>query len=472
MSERVLADPEAEALVCAAAMSGVRELLDDLRVEVAPADLFSHANRLVLEAAFELDDRGETADLMSVRRRLEERGQLAEVGGAAYLLQLHNGPWTHAVVQHAKAIRNLARVRNLRAVCVTLAVEALGDIDPNQWVHTVEQRVLEAVAAGGLGEHRPTVKQLLDDEVARIERIRAGAESAVDGTPVRLGALRAIVPRWTDGDLHIVAARPGMGKTAFAAEEAMEAATSYRLGANGERERCCAIFVSLEMTAARITRRMLGRASGLGSTTIDSAAIADEQWSALIDGATRVGGLPLGVLHLPGAKVSQVRSEVRREFARIKRNNHEVKHLGLVVVDYLQLMRSGARRDADTNEQVTEISKGLVALAGELECPVMALSQLNRKCETRPTKKPELGDLRDSGSLEQDASTVVFLFRRPYYFKDAPASEAEAIVAKNRHGPPGVAELSWSGALTSYLDGPAYEAARYANEIVGDGFYI
>jgi replicative DNA helicase len=269
MSERVLADPEAEALVCAAAMSGVREVIDDLRVEVSPADLFSHANRLVLEAALEVDARGETADLMTVRRRLEERGQLDEIGGSAYLLQLTNGPWTHAVVQHARAIRNLARVRNLRAICVTLAVEALGDIDPTQWVHSVEQRVLEAVAAGGLGEHRPTVKELLDAEVARIERIRAGAESAGDGTPVRLGALRAIVPRWTDGDLHIVAARPGMGKTAFAAEEAMEAATSYRLGADGERERCCAIFVSLEMTAARITRRMLGRASGLGSATID-----------------------------------------------------------------------------------------------------------------------------------------------------------------------------------------------------------
>ncbi len=458
----VAADLAAEELVLSSAML-LPDALDVVRMHLGPDDMFSDKHRRIFAAICEVAERGEAVDMLSVRRRLDESGHLERIGGSSELMRLAcHVEAVPNVEQHAQALRALSRVRALRALCQTLAAEALGDIDPAQWLPDVERRVLEAVATSDVGVRRPTVQEMLAAELKRLQDASTGAPAPSGGTEVRLSALRAIVPRWTDGDMHIVAGRPGMGKTGFAADECAWAARTRRSG-----EVCVGIFVSVEMTAERIVRRLLGRESGLGGATIEAGRIdPDRDWSPLVDGAHRLSSTPLSVIHMPGARVSQVRSAVRREFARLKRS-HGATRIGLVVVDYLQLLKSEARRDADLNEQTTATSKALTAMAGELKCPVLALSQLNRAVEKRANKVPEISDLRDSGSLEQDAASITLLYRKAYYVADADPEGAEAIVAKHRHGKTGTAQLRWSGELTSYLDSSDYETARDVENVIG-----
>jgi replicative DNA helicase len=267
------------------------------------------------------------------------------------------------------------------------------------------------------------------------------------------------------GDLYIIAARPGMGKTSFVLNLAVNVARPKQLEVTGENEPYMeapveepgygVLFCSLEMPREQLAARMLSSEARVDMQKIRSGRMQREDWNMLTDAAARMGRLPLWLDDTPALTLLDLRAKIRRLQAEISRggdNGMPAKKLGLVVIDYLQLMQG--RRDAGSREQeISELSRGLKAMAKEMSVPVIALSQLNRAVETRATKdkRPQLSDLRESGAIEQDADTIIFIYRDEYYFRDSPDKGiAELIVAKQRNGPTGKVMVKFTSEYTRF----------------------
>lgn len=413
-------------------------LLDELRDALTPADFYSESNRRIWETALALVDSSRPVDAVTIASELRDRGRIEQVGGTPYIAQLLDAtPSVANVHEHARTVSDLARRRRVISTTKRISLEGYTDVgDTGEWCQRVEADVLASTNDRAKASESSTLSDLVSAQVNAITARRDGND---DG-PVQFARVRWQLLRdklsggWRRGKFHVLAGRPGMGKTAAALGCASGAA---RFGEG-------VVFISLEMTREELTQRMLSSESRIPLKAFMDCAFSAEQWNTLAATATEVARWPMSITHCPGATVTKIRSIVRREIARVTRELES--DVTLVVIDYLQLI-DGERRKGDSREsEVSEICRRLTALAGELNVAMMVLSQLNREVDKRPDKRPELSDLRESGAIEQDAYSVSFLYRDEYYNENtADAGMVEWILRKHRNGSTGWAKLRWDG---------------------------
>lgn len=396
-------------------------------------DFYKPAHQHIFEVLHDLYERDNPLDLLTVENELRDKGLLDTCGGTGYLSELTRSVSSAANVDyHAQIIAEKATKRNLILGCTDIIKEAYdSSSDPYDVLDRAEQRIFDLSNSKQRAQAQP-IGDVLKDTLSYLEDIR-GKASGITGVPTGTDVDK-LTAGWQDGDLIIIAARPSMGKTAYVLTTARNAA----LHQNEKLRTKVAIF-SLEMSNQSLVQRLLTMEGRINAQTARSGRLDDEDFKRLIDAAGRLFTANIFVDDTPGLSIMELRTKARR-----LKSEHDI---GLVVVDYLQLMTASG--DFGTREQeIASISRGLKALAKELDIPVVALSQLSRAVEQRGgDKRPQLSDLRESGSIEQDADVVCFLYRPEYYgIKTTPEGQsttglAEVIVGKQRNGPTGTKRL-------------------------------
>lgn len=421
--------------------------------QLSEESFYLAAHQVIFREMAALQDAMRTVDLMTLTQRLRDKNQLEDVGGAVYLTQLVERVPTAANVEHY--IRIVAEKHLLRRLIgagleiVERAFERQDEIQ--EWLDDVEQEIFSITAEKTVTGPMP-VRHFIKDAIVTIERLfdRRGAISGI-GTGFR--DLDRMTSGLHDGNMVVIAARPGMGKTSLAMNMVEHVALDQQLPV--------AVF-SLEMSAQELVMRLLCSRAKVNMRSVRDGFMSERDFGPLTTVASQLMKAPLYIDDTPGLTVSQVRSRARRlksEFG-----------IRLLVIDYLQLMRAPSRR-AELNRQVeiADISMGIKALAKELSVPIIVLSQLNRSPEQRTDGKPKLGDLRESGAIEQDADVVMLLVRPEMYAetpedKEAERGKALLIIAKQRNGPTGEVELVFQDEYTRFLN-----AAKVSSEdIPGD----
>ncbi len=394
------------------------------------SDFYRHEHRLIFTAISGLINASKPADVITVYEQLQGLGKAEEVGGLVYLNQLAQ------YVPSATNIRRYAEIVRERAILRKL-VTASEDIATNAFSpqgRTVERILDEAEAKiFAIGEEGSRTKQgfqSLDTLVIDLlDRVQEMADNPVDvtGVPTGFADLDRMTSGLQAGDLVVLAARPSMGKTSFAVNIAEHVALNEGLPV--------AIF-SMEMGAAQLAVRIVGSIGRVNQGNLRTGKLSDEEWPRLTEAIERLRTVSLHIDETPGLTPTELRANARR-LAR------QCGKLGLIVVDYLQLMSGSGSSGSDNRAtELGEISRGLKMLAKELQCPVIALSQLNRSVEQRTDKRPMMSDLRESGAIEQDADIIMFIYRDDYYNKDSSEPNiAEVIIGKQRNGPTGTVKL-------------------------------
>lgn len=431
---------------------------DEVQGILGPEDFYADANRRIFEAVLELNRGNVPVDIVSVAGWLRSRERLEQVGGSSYLAQLSDAtPAVAHVAAHAKTVHEKARLRRLIATCQKVAAGGYGDYgDAQRYIDEAEQAVFDIART----QHGTAVRPLRDSIHRAFEILSAAAKrgEAITGMSSGFIELDKRCAGLHPGDLYIIAGRPGMGKTSFVLNLAVNVAQPRRVQTeDGDLEQpgYGVVFFSLEMPREQLASRVLASEGRVDVSKLRSGQIRGEDWNKLTEAAAMLGRIPLWLDDTPAISLMDLRGRIRRLQAEIGRDGGDgprAEKLGVVVIDYLQLMTG--RRDAGSREQeISEISRGLKQLAKEMGVAVIALSQLNRSVETRTTKdkRPQLSDLRESGAIEQDADTIMFIYRDEYYFEDSPDQGiAEVIVAKQRNGPTGKVRVRFEAAYTRF----------------------
>lgn len=398
-------------------------------------DFYSDANAKIFESMAGLFQRGQPIDHVTLRQDLVGKNRLQAVGGDEYLLSLTNTIPTVANIQaHARIVREKAVVRKLISICHEAAATGYGDYgDLAEYLDSVESQVFKVAKER---THNP-YEHIKDVVLRTFEEINAASKRGdeITGLPTGFDKVDKQTAGMHPGDLIIIAGRPGMGKTAFALNVAVNASVQRKTGV--------AVF-SLEMPKEQLTRRMLCSEARVDGTRLRTGKLQRDDWPKLARAAGILSELPLWIDDTPAISILELRAKARR----LRSENG----LGLVVIDYLQLMRGGGRTDS-REQEISEISRSLKALAKELELPVIALSQLNRGVESRGVKdkRPQLSDLRESGAIEQDADTIWFIYRDEVYNKESEdAGVAEVIIGKQRAGPTGTCRVRFFSEHTRF----------------------
>ncbi len=405
------------------------EALVRVSTTVRPEDFYRETHGIIYEAALELHERRQPADFVTLRDALEQRNQLELVGGTAYLTTLVNSVPTSAHAEYyANIVQRTATLRRLIDAATEITGLAYKPTDDVEEVIDHAEQILFAVAERRHTRDLAPISQV----VARYyERIQFLAERDQPlGIPTGFEQLDALLGGLQPSDLIILAGRPGMGKTALALTIATSAAKRFGIRV--------ALF-SLEMSAEQLVQRLIAAETGINSQRLRKGKVEEHEWQLIVQAASALSETNVFIDDSPMLTVMEMRSKARRL--------HSQYGLDLVVVDYLQLMQ-GDRRSENRVQEISNISRGLKALARELNVPVLALSQLSRAVESRQDKRPQLSDLRESGSIEQDADVVLFIYRDAMYYK---TEEEWAHVYKDRPYTPGVAEV-W---VSKQRNGPA-----------------
>lgn len=449
-------DLDAEAAVLSACI-----LSPDAFVEISPnlkgIDFFSQANRHIYEAIVALDAENTPADAVTVAQKLKSKDRLRQVGGPSYLAQILNAtPAVANVAAHARRVAELGQVRRLQKVCQRVAAEGYSAIENiGDWLSAAEGDVFHTVHEGNGTDD--TLALMADVARAEYDVLCEGAKARKDssekprlpGLSTGLRDLDHILQGLKSGNLYVLAGRPGMGKSALASKIASAVAVQGK----------AVVIISAEMPKEQLGQRRLAQEAGIPIQRIVSQTIFDDEWSRLASALERIHGAPVTIEDRPGPTLLQIRAAVRRSLSRLREKHGQQLELGLVVVDYLGIL-GGERQRGDSRErEVAELSKGHMHMAKEFKAPVLLLSQLNRGVENRENKRPRLADLRDSGSVEQDAYCVMFVYREDRYRAphEAKDSKAEIIVAKHRNGGEGTANVLFHGESTLFYDEPEPE---------------
>jgi replicative DNA helicase len=400
---------------------------------------FREAHRRLFRAMARLFERGDVIDVITLSEELKKTGELEAAGGMSYLAELLDAVPTAANIEyHARLVREKALLRHLIEAASTIIRDVYdqGERSVEEVLDEAEQRVFQVAES-----HERTgfvwIKEILWPTFEHIERLQE-SKSGITGVPTGFKDLDRMTTGLQRGDLTIVAARPSMGKTSWVLNVAQTAAIEHNTPV--------AIF-SLEMSKEQLVQRLLCAEGRVDSQRLRRGQLSADEYQRLAAAAGHLNTAPLWIDDSPGSTVLEMRAKARRLAAETD--------LGLLVIDYMQLM-SGAARTESRVQEVSEISRGLKALARELDVPVVALSQLSRAPEQRTDRRPQLSDLRESGSIEQDADLVMFLYRPEYYFgpvdKDGNSLEgkAELVVAKQRNGPTGTVDLFFHKAYTRF----------------------
>lgn len=425
---------EAEESILSAVLIDNNALIDIVEV-ISADDFYKTAHQIIFTAVEALYAKSEPVDLVTLSNILREMDSLDKVGGAAYLARLVDTvPMAVNARHYARIIRDKALLRRLvdRSNAITQrCFEDSGNVD--SIVEFAQSAIFE------ISEDKPSqafapISKIIEINIDALEE-RQGNRSLVTGVTTGFSKLDSLTSGFQNSDLIILAARPAMGKTAFALNMARNAAIEGGVPV--------AIF-SLEMSKEQLSMRMLCAEARVDSSRIRSGFLNQDDWNRITDAAGRLTEAPIFIDDSPDISTTSIRTKSMR----MKMD----KGLGLIIIDYLQLMRGDAkieRRDLE----ISDISRSLKILAKELNVPVIALSQLNRKLEERSDKRPQLSDLRESGALEQDADLVAFIYRDEVYNRDENnpnRGTAEIILAKQRNGPTGVAPLAFLNAYTRF----------------------
>jgi replicative DNA helicase len=391
---------------------------------VAPDDFYHAAHRLIFEAMIRLSDENEPIDLVTLTAKLQELGQLEEVGGVGYLTELMSSVPTAANVgYYAQIIEEKALLRRLiRTATDIVASGYAGEDDVKELLNEAEQKILE------IGSRRADgfipIRDVLMEVFERVEFLYHH-KGGVTGIPSGFADLDRLTSGFQRSDLIIIAARPSVGKTAFALNIAQNV---------GVRAKETVAIFSLEMSAVQLVQRMICAEANVDAGRLRTGYLEGEDWEKL---TMAIGALSEAQIYIDDSPVVTV-ADIRAKCRRLKKE----RGLGMIVIDYLQLIHSRNRNSDNRQQEVSEISRTLKQIARELEVPIIALSQLSRSVEQRQDKRPLLSDLRESGSIEQDADLVAFLYRDDYYNQESEKRNiVEVIVAKQRNGPVGTVEL-------------------------------
>ncbi|MGG3841360.1 replicative DNA helicase [Anoxybacillus kestanbolensis] len=392
-----------------------------------PEDFYRAAHQKIFRTMLHLSDRGEPVDLVTVTSELADANALEEIGGVSYLTELANAVPTAANVQYyAKIVEEKSILRRLIRTATSIAQDGYTREDEVEDVlNEAERKILEVSQRKNTSGFQ-NIKDVLVQAYDNIEMLH-NRKGEITGIPTGFIELDRMTAGFQRSDFIIVAARPSVGKTAFALNIAQNVAT--RTGEN------VAIF-SLEMGAQQLVMRMLCAEGNINAQNLRTGKLTPEDWGKLTMAMGSLSNAGIFIDDTPNIRVSEIRAKCRR----LKQE----QGLGMVLIDYLQLIQGSGRNRENRQQEVSEISRSLKALARELDVPVIALSQLSRSVEQRQDKRPMMSDLRESGSIEQDADIVAFLYRDDYYDKESENKNIiEIIIAKQRNGPVGTVQLAF-----------------------------
>ena len=426
--------PEAEQSVIGSMIMS-RDAIVEASEIITGADFYQQQYGMVFEAMIELHDEGKAVDLITLQERLKEKDLPPEISSMEFVRDLLSAVPTSAnvkyyaeIVAEKSMLRKLIKTTEENTNACYLGKEKTQDI-----LEVTEKKIFDLVQNRGSEEFVP-IRQVVLNAIEKIEKA-SRSQGSVTGIPTGFIDLDYKMSGFQPSDLILVAARPSMGKTAFVLNIAQYMAFHNDVTA--------AIF-SLEMSKEQLVNRLLALESKVDSQNIRTGNLEDEEWAKLIEGANIIGKSNLIIDDKPGISISELRSKCRK---------YKMEHnLGIIFIDYLQLM-TGSGRSESRQQEISEISRSLKALARELNVPVVALSQLSRAVEQRPDHRPMLSDLRESGAIEQDADVVMFIYRDDYYNKDSENKNiAEIIIAKQRNGPIGTVNLVWLPNYTKFVN--------------------
>jgi replicative DNA helicase len=405
------------------------------------SDFYRHEHRQIYTAIGQLVGAAKPADVITVFEVLQSLGKAEDCGGLAYLNALAQSvPSASNVRRYAEIVRERAVLRKLIAASDEIATTAFNPQGQpvSQILDEAESRIFRIGEEGSrAGAGFQEMGKLVQDLIDRVQELEANGVEDVTGIRTGFYDLDRMTAGLQKGDLIVLAARPSMGKTAFALNIAEHVSVQEGLPV--------AVF-SMEMGASQLALRIVGSLGRIDQQHLRTGRLRDDEWERLPEAASKLSEAPMFIDETAGLNPAELRARARR-LARQYGGT-----LGLIVIDYLQLM-SGTSQSSDENRATVlgEISRGMKGLAKELQCPVIALSQLNRSVETRPDKRPMMSDLRESGAIEQDADVIMFIYRDDYYNKDSKEpGVAEIIVAKQRNGPVGTVKMTFLKPLTRF----------------------
>ena len=425
---------EAEQAVIASMLMD-KEAVDAAVDMLEKADFYSAQYGMLFEAMAQLSKEGKPADLVQVQEKVRQNGAPPEIAGMEFLRDVLSAVPTSANIRHyAEIVKNKSTLRRLIKTVHDIEEECYeGKDDIDDILFNAEKNVTNITQSGGEDRFQPIGEVVIE----ALDRMQAAANAGGKITGIATGFtdLDYKMAGMQNSDLILVAARPSMGKTAFVLNIAQYVSVKHDI--------TTAIF-SLEMSKLQLVNRIISMESRVDSKNIRTGNLSPAEWSNIAEGASRVGMSNLIIDDTPGISVGELRSKCRR----LKRDNN----LGLIIIDYIQLMTTGGKSES-RQQEVSEISRALKGIARELNVPVVALSQLSRSVEARPDKRPMLSDLRESGAIEQDADVVMFIYRDDYYNRDSDRKGiAEIISSKQRNGPTGTVELAWIPDLTKFAN--------------------
>ena len=402
---------------------------------ITGGDFYQQQYGIVFEAMVELHDEGKAVDLITLQDRLREKELPPEISSMEFVRDLLAAVPTSANVKYyAEIVAEKSMLRKLIKTTEEISnLCYLGKEKTQDILEVTEKKIFDLVQNRGSEEFVP-IRQVVLNAIEKIEKA-SRTQGSVTGIPTGFIDLDYKMSGFQPSDLILVAARPSMGKTAFVLNIAQYMAFHNDV--------TTAIF-SLGMSKEQLVNRLLALESKVDSQNIRTGNLEDEEWAKLIEGANIIGKSHLIIDDKPGISISELRSKCRK---------YKMEHnLGIIFIDYLQLM-TGSGRSESRQQEISEISRSLKALARELNVPVVALSQLSRAVEQRPDHRPMLSDLRESGAIEQDADVVMFIYRDDYYNKDSENKNiAEIIIAKQRNGPIGTVNLVWMPNYTKFVN--------------------
>lgn len=450
---------EAEIAVLGAMMLGERGAAERASEMIARDDFYRDAHGQIFDAMLHLAEKDEPVDIITLKDELGRRGMLDAIGGIGYLMQLGEFVPTTANLQyHAQIVREKAILRRLIEAASRIAGMAYGEVDEVDTIVDMAERTIFEVARKRSAQGFMPLRPLLNEAFEQVD-VAYHEKGMVTGLDTGFEDLNYMTSGFQDGDLIIVAARPSMGKTSLAVGIGQNVA--LKAGTDGSRK-VVALF-SLEMSREQLVQRMICSEARVDAHKLRTGFLQDDDWDKLARAVSRLWEANIYIDDSTDMGPLEMRAKCRRLRAE--------QGLDLVIVDYLQLMRGSGRTNANRNEEITEISRGLKNIAREMKVPVIALAQLSRAVERREDKRPMLSDLRDSGSIEAEADLVSFIYRPAYYerkqeiragddgqgggqnggdngggggFNGEPeGEEAEVIIAKHRNGPTGTVKVSF-----------------------------
>lgn len=439
--------PEAEqAVLGAVILDG--SVLDNV-VEILGDSKYFHItnHRVIYNAMLDLFNSGKNVDFVTVLEHLKMDKHFDDSTGKTYLLDLaSNCPSISNAREYAKIVREKYDVRSLiNAARDIIDESSSGELEPNVLIDSAEQKIFD-IRRGKTTQGLELLSKVILKEFDRLDALNNDSDESVKPISTGIGDLDRVITGLNRSDLILLAARPGMGKTSFALNIARYVASTAKK---------TVAFFSLEMSKEQLASRLLSTEALVGGTKLRTGKLSDEEWTRLVAAGDVLSKCDFYLDATPGITVAEIKSKLRR-----------LKNIDLVVIDYLQLMTSGRRIDNRVQE-VSEITRNLKILAKELNVPLICLSQLNRSAEKRDDHRPMISDLRESGSIEQDADIILFLFREGYYDKgdnddeSAPGpvsdqNKGECIVAKNRHGETRSVNLHWQGEFMRFTSVEAH----------------